>query len=134
MVRTAASDRRRRAIISSARRRLTSASSCRSLSIQGSRKLPNSSEHRITPVARKISRSRAGKGVCSFSSSGIDITPASVMAPRTPESAVMLMSRKSNLRLRPLWPRRAEAKRRMRRLIQTHTKRSTISATVMARM
>lgn len=91
--------------------------SCRFLSIYGSRKLLNSSEYRIMLVVRKISRLCVGKGVCFFSSSGIDIIFVSVMVLCMLESVVMLMSCKLNLWLCLFWLCRVEVKWCMCRLI-----------------
>ena len=51
----------------------------------------------MTPAARKITRSRAGKGEPSRIASGSERMPASVMAPRTPATDPASLTRKPNV-------------------------------------
>ena len=62
--------------------------------IKGRLMAPSTSVNKITPVARKISKSRSGNGVPSLSATGIDKAAASVTAPRIP---AMVVARLSNL-------------------------------------
>ena len=74
-------------------------------------------------MARKISRSRPGKGVPSASAKGTDIMPAMVMAPRTPANEATSTSQ-------PLTLRRStpmSMRRKPLRCWVTHTHRKRIA-------
>src|SRR3546814_18694771 len=79
----------------------------------------------MTPIARKIARSRAGNADPSFMTSGRVNTPASVMAPRTPAKDIAARILQSGSEREP--PLLARVRRNE---IQTHVNLSTARPSV----
>src|SRR3546814_14500913 len=81
----------------------------------------------MTPIARKIARSRAGNADPSFMTSGRVNTPASVMAPRTPAKDIAARILQSGSEREP--PPLARVSRND---LQPHVHRSPASPKVIA--
>ena len=88
------------------------------------------SEPRITADATKIAVSRPGSGTPSDSATGIDSTPASVTAPRTPPTVITAIVRTPAIV--PARPWRAARRLANQRSSQTHRKRIAYSASIIA--
>ena len=83
-------------------------------------------DSKITPAAIKISSSRSGKSSPSLSNKGIDITPASVTAPRTPPTVRIQQERAVGTIVSSCLPRQRRNKPDKRQMLCTQIKRSAI--------
>ncbi|MNE60007.1 hypothetical protein D3C80_1551290 [compost metagenome] len=90
------------------------------------------SDNRITPAAMKISRSRSGKALPAPISSGTDITPAKVTAPRTPPRVSNQQERAVGISTNAGLPRQRRTTPMARQMLCTQMNRSRINAAKIA--